>query len=70
MAEHNQSFFSDKVSEKLFESLVALAAEVHVLRDRVAHLEALNGMPATGDRDPAIQSRDYVQHVFGNLARP
>lgn len=67
MENTEETYFADEVSQKLYQSLVSLAAEVHVLRDRVAHLEALNGMAATGDRDPAIQTRDYVWHVFGCL---
>lgn len=69
MPDSQQAFFVDVVSEKLFESLVALAAEVHVLRDRVARLEASStGQPAE-IADASASAEAFVQHVFGGLAR-
>ncbi|MGE4249122.1 MAG: hypothetical protein AB7F09_07030 [Parvibaculaceae bacterium] len=69
MPDNQQTFFADAVSEKLFESLVALAAEVHVLRDRVTRLEAsATGQPAKTP-DTAASAEAFVQHVFGGLAR-
>jgi len=64
MTENGQKFFSEPTTEKLFESLVALAAEVYVLRERVLHLEAK--IPVDG---PA-ETKAFVDHVFGWLAAP
>lgn len=68
MPDSPQTFFVDAVSEKLFESLVALAAEVHVLRDRVARLEASTGQSVEAD-DASAGAEAFVQHVFGGLAQ-
>jgi len=65
MSEHEHRYLSDPISEKLLESLVALAAEVNVLRDRVARLEAQGG---AGDTDGADGDTDaFVTAVFGGL---
>jgi len=65
MSDSQQAFFTDAVSEKLFQSLVALAAEVNVLRDRVARLEGRSECP-----NPSVDADAFVQHVFGGLAKP
>mgnify|MGYP007096726220 CR=1 FL=1 len=54
---------SDPMTEKLLESLVALAAEVNVLRDRVATLE----MSANRTSVPDSAER-FVSSVFGGMA--
>ncbi|ASP23716.1 hypothetical protein ANTHELSMS3_04615 (plasmid) [Antarctobacter heliothermus] len=57
---------SDPITEKLLESLVALAAEVSVLRDRVAALEARaegNSLPASAE-----SAEHFVTAVFGGMA--
>jgi hypothetical protein len=64
-----QTFFADAVSQTLFETLVALAAEVNVLRDRVARLEASSAGQAVENADPSASAGAFVQHVFGGLAR-
>jgi hypothetical protein len=69
MPDSQQTFFVDAVSEKLFESLVALAAEVHVLRDRVFHLEALSSGQPAETADASASAEAFVQHVFGGLTR-
>ena len=69
MPDSQQTFFADAVSGKLFESLVALAAEVHVLRDRVARLEASSSGQTTGGANMSASAEEFVQHVFGGLAR-
>ncbi|MBB3064335.1 MULTISPECIES: hypothetical protein [Limibacillus] len=64
--ERSPRFLTDPISEKLLESLVALAAEVNVLRDRVARLEA----QADGTELPdGFESADsFVTSVFGGAA--
>lgn len=55
----------DPIAEKLLESLVALAAEVNVLRDRVAAIEAR----ADGNTPPdsAESAERFVSSVFGGM---
>ncbi|MDQ2067934.1 hypothetical protein Q9295_16280 [Xinfangfangia sp. CPCC 101601] len=62
-----QTFFADPVTERLFQSVVALAAEVNVLRDRVARLEA--GAEAAPQANAAADADAFVQHVFGGLVQ-
>lgn len=69
MPDSQQTFFADGVSEKLFKSLVALAAEVHILRDRVTRLEASSSGPPATAASNSRSAEDFVQHVFGGLAR-
>jgi len=57
---------SDPITEKLLESLVALAAEVCVLRDRVAQLEA--STDGTQPPDSAESAERFVMAVFGGMA--
>ena len=64
------SFFKDPAVETLISSVVALASEVYVLRERVARLEAAHP-PAP--LDPAVEAGlradadAFVAHVFGAL---
>ncbi|MFT4013542.1 MAG: hypothetical protein QM682_09095 [Paracoccus sp. (in: a-proteobacteria)] len=60
-------FFADEMTERVFTSLVALAAEVSVLRERVAQLEKAQGM-ATPEPGPAAEC--FVAEIFGHLAQP
>ncbi len=62
-------FFADAMTERVFASVVALAAEVSVLRERVARLEAAQGVAAP-DADPARAAESFVADVFGHLAQP
>ncbi|MBN9033382.1 MAG: hypothetical protein BGO05_00885 [Rhizobiales bacterium 63-7] len=62
-------FFADEMTERVFASVVALAAEVSILRERVAQLEQAQGIAPAGD-DPARAAEDFVADVFGHLARP
>jgi hypothetical protein len=63
------SFFTDEMTERVFASVVALAAEVSVLRERVGQLEKVQGI-AGADDDPARAAENFVADVFGHLARP
>lgn len=62
-------FFTDEMTERVFASVVALAAEVSVLRERVAQLEAAQGL-AEANIDPARATEHFVTDVFGHLAQP
>ncbi|MDR0810484.1 MAG: hypothetical protein LBE86_15390 [Gemmobacter sp.] len=67
MSNTQQTFFADPVSERLFHSLVALAAEVNVLRDRVAQLES--GAVPLAPAEVSAAADAFVWHVFGDLVR-
>jgi hypothetical protein len=64
------AFFKDPATEALVATVVALASEVYVLRERMARMEAAHP-PAPLDRAAEAALRkdadDYVQHVFGAL---
>lgn len=62
-------FFTDEMTERVFASVVALAAEVSVLRERVARLEEAQGL-AAAEADPARAAEHFVADVFGHLAQP
>jgi hypothetical protein len=62
-------FFADEMTERVFASVVALAAEVSVLRERVARLEGAQGI-AEADTDAARAAESFVADVFGHLAQP
>uniref|UniRef100_A0A9E8CM75 Uncharacterized protein n=1 Tax=Bosea sp. NBC_00436 TaxID=2969620 RepID=A0A9E8CM75_9HYPH len=62
-------FFADEMTERVFASVVALAAEVSVLRERVAQLEQAQGL-ASAETDPARAAESFVADVFGHLAQP
>lgn len=58
-----------RMPERVFASEVALAGEVSVLRERVAQLEAAQGL-AEANTDPAAAAEHFVADVFGHLAQP
>jgi hypothetical protein len=62
-------FFADELTERVFASVMALAAEVSVLRERVAELERARGS-GTDEPDPSRAAENFVADVFGHLARP
>lgn len=70
MPDGSQSgFFADEVTERVFASVVALAAEVSILRERIAQLEKAQDI-AQSNEDPARAAENFVADVFGHLARP
>lgn len=62
-------FFADELTERVFASVVALAAEVSVLRERVARLEQAQGLDEA-NTDPGRAAESFVADVFGHLAQP
>ncbi len=63
-----QIFFSDPTCEKLFETIVALAAEVYVLRERLLKLEKASSPQALAPAHASREAEAFVRHVFGRLA--
>lgn len=52
--------------DRILRSVVALAAEVQVLRERVRVLEAEAGI-VRDDPPPEVDAEAFVAHVFGRL---
>jgi hypothetical protein len=81
---HTQTFFADPSVDRLLAMTVALAAEVHILRDRNRALEGVlrdKGLieaaeieawqPAAGDQAASDAERDlFVRSVLDPLAKP
>lgn len=66
MPDPARTFLPDPISEQLLQSLVALAAEVSVLRERVARLEAARD---GGSPQPLFaEAESFVTSVFGGIA--
>jgi hypothetical protein len=64
------SLFKDPAVETLMSTVVALASEVYVLRERVARLEASHPpAPLDPQADAALRADAdaFVAHVFGAL---
>jgi hypothetical protein len=62
------TFFADAATEKLFDVVVALAAEVSVLRERVLRLENTSSPNTPSPVDMTREAEDFIRHVFGGLA--
>jgi hypothetical protein len=62
------TFFEDAATEKLFDVVVAMAAEVSVLRERVLRLENASSSNAPSPLDMTREAEDFIRHVFGRLA--
>jgi hypothetical protein len=79
-ARAEQQFFADAALDRAFGVVMALAAEVYVLRDRLAALErqlaargtidaaALDAEPDAQEAAARARDRDaFVAHLLGNL---
>ena len=67
MPDNIPAFLTDPMTEKLLESLVALAAEVNVLRDRVSRLESERD--GTFPQDGFVAAEVFVSSIFGGMAQ-
>jgi hypothetical protein len=59
-------FLPDPITEQLLESVVALAAEVNVLRARVGQLEADHS--GTDPASVVDETKDFVAAIFHGFA--